>query len=50
MEEDNSKEYKSGSWWNYGVFFYWLDKCAACHQAHTNFANESADNVWNEGN
>jgi hypothetical protein len=23
-------------------------RCAACREAHTNFADESADNVWNE--
>jgi hypothetical protein len=23
-------------------------QCAACRKAHTNFADESADNVWHE--
>jgi hypothetical protein len=24
-------------------------RCAACREAHANFASETADNVWNEG-
>jgi hypothetical protein len=42
----------------YGEYFYCADRahdsglqgdqCAACREAHMNFAHESADNIWNE--